>query len=828
MAKRVVQDEAFEAFRSAKGVDLGTRIKDVRDEALLPGGRARTTLFSKVAGGRPHPRLRFSVPPAEDPAPPKLALGWKAAPSNGEAFGETLHAALEEHAGALDLEDLDLADAPEGSERYWSNSIRAQRVTSFFDAVKKAVDGWEGDGEISEAVTRDCRYEIARAEAEAYAREIQFDDSDTGTYHSFGHDAPFVHYLESMLEALPAEGTEAMAVLPSGTRESVRRQREQATAHLDYLMRNKYTYETVKETDVERTIGGFLIDRVTRKIVSEVRDGDPIAPEYELLRIAENADHERAGTWLYRDAEGKLRDQNHESVDVDEELVRSADVDYEAITFQRAPKDANLRRGIRFDWDENGWVEEGGIDWVSWAGHCDVKAVLESLGVTLAGSPSVTEYRSDADDEREYNRDLLLEMVASVIELGSMYVNIDGTGWVQRGTHLFGGSRNDSRPDRLQFKGPGRGRGFRWPLSGRRDDFVVTGLSFDGDKADLGTVFFRHLPDLEAVEFEKNPRFLKTVEGDYNIIDVTRARIEARVTLHSFDPRSGFLESKRDKTVLDLSEGADAGDEGRFFLGTHVDDVAERLIFKVYWEPGEGRIVAEAEQWEKDGDEWAPQPRPERNMIMPMADELEVTLSREMKRDNPAQFKALLDVAMREGKNICADTDKEAEVWNGVCTRLEVNKLGENREARTEHWHVDVDARFGSAGLDYIVKRQRNGEPDQYCPASDDDSYRSWPDFLWFDSPDVGSKGVEDGMWITNEAMMERGVIEVVPDDSVPSGFYVYDEHIKNTFELIFCGLGGYTHTIVHANKRYGFQDEASWKTARDALGSLRGELKFS
>src|SRR5690606_32431274 len=117
------------------------------------------------------------------------------------------------------------------------------------------------------------------------------------------------------------------------------------------------------------------------------------------------------------------------------------------------------------------------------------------------------------------------EMVASVMELGSVYRRADGTGHVQRGIQRFGGARNDSRPDRLQFQGLGQGKHFRWPLSGRQEAFRVTSIAWPGpdgelERADMGTVFFRHLPDVEKLDFSPNPRFLKTVEGDYNLIEV--------------------------------------------------------------------------------------------------------------------------------------------------------------------------------------------------------------------------------------------------------------------------------------------------------------------
>lgn len=102
-------------------------------------------------------------------------------------------------------------------------------------------------------------------EDEACATAIVFDDADTGIEH---YDAPFVHHLE------------AMALLTCASTGSVGGQRVQAQAHLDLLMRHKYAYEVALETEVERTVRGLLIDRGSRKIVSEVLGTDTLSPEY--------------------------------------------------------------------------------------------------------------------------------------------------------------------------------------------------------------------------------------------------------------------------------------------------------------------------------------------------------------------------------------------------------------------------------------------------------------------------------------------------------------------------------------------------------------------
>lgn len=833
--KRVVRNEALTAYLdAAASIELGTRLKDVRDQPLQPGGRVIMTLFERVRGGRPHPRMRFTFADVADPRPPASLFDPPAAPTTAAALREAIVTAEQQHAEVLATRDLDEAQAPAASPSYWRNRIRVSRCAALFTAVRAKLEAWLADGTLPAAERAACYCTVAELEDEAYAGSIAFDDADTGTYHSYQHDAPFVHYLEQLLASLPAEGSEAMAVLQSANREAIRRQREQAQAHLDWLMRNKYAYEVIEETDVEQTLGGFLIDQKSRRIVSEVPDSDPLSPRYELLRIAPASAHPLAGTWLYRTADGALRSQaaegEHAVVEVAADLVRRAPVDAEALTFRRAPGDPRLRRGIRFDWDANGWVQQGSIDWVSWAGHCDIKAVLEQLGVTLTEDPPprVEEYRSDTGKTTVYDRTLLLEMVASALELGSSYCKVDGTGRLRRGIHAFGGSRNDSRPDRLQFTGTVQGKSFRWPLEARREALRVTTIELPGgERPDMGTVFFRHLPDLEQVTFAKNPRYLKTVEGDYNVIDVAGARIEARIQVDHIDEATGFPVQREEAMVLDLRPGADPGPSGRFFLGTHMEDPSARKLLRMYFEPAGNRIVAEMDQYERKDGKWTAVRRPREDVEVPLQAPLRCTLSREMKRDDPSQFTSLLQLALRQARNICADTDAEASVWNGVVTRLDVRKVGSNADARTERWQVDVTARFGEATLDYLVRRDERGEPEAYCPATSERTVGHWPDFLWHDVPDVGSKGLENGEWVVNASMLDRGIVSTRVDESVAGGYYVSDEHIKNVFELLFAGLAGYTHTIVHDDKRYGLRSVEAWTAATQRLEQLRAALSY-
>jgi len=826
---KVVENGSWRTFQDmpSRGWFKGTRVKELRSQTLTPGGRAKLTLFSTPEGEeRSHPRMSWEMPPAADPNPgampaPAATLG-EATTIAAFRLALAAHLGAEEVQKALAGQDLDDEGVPRTSVRYRRNSIRAQRVAAYFEQARAKV----ASGPMSSDDRDAALYTLASKEDEAYSGQNLYDDYNTGTYHSFGHDAPFVHYIETMLESLPAEDSEDWAALDPGRREGVRRQREQAQNHLDHLMRHKYAFHGIEERDIEKSLGGFLVDRDTRHVVSETPESaSELAPEYELLRIDPTAEHAHAGAWIHRAGDVLRLEADFEAVEVPEEALVRIAVEAEDLTFKRAPDDEHLRDGVRLDWDGNGWVQKDAIDWIGWAGHCDIKAIVESLGCTLEDDEQVHELCAETGKVTVYDNDQILEMLTATMELGSLYARLDGGGRLMLGKHLFGGSRNDSRPDRLQFQGHGQGRHFRWPLGGRRDTFTITEVQRDGEAVDLNYAFFKYLPDAEAVTFTDNPSYLKVVEGDYSLIDVAGTKLTARAKIDSIDPDSGYPIQKTETLVVDLGPDAPA----RQLLGTFLYDATKRHIYRFYFETGDApKIVGALDTHERKDGKWTAVEDPAEAYSLPLVPGGTTTLSREMKRDQPEAFQTLLDVALRAAQNICADTDQESEVWNGAVTGIDAAKKGENLEARTEHWSYRFKARFGTATLEYLVRRSATGEPEAYCPVQGESDWQKQPDFLWLDHPDVGSKAVVDGHWVVNEKMIERDLVYARHAGWAGGETFVHDEYVKHLFELLFCAMSGRRWTVLHAAKRYAFDSEADWKKAKRNARAARGRLDFT
>jgi hypothetical protein len=805
----VQEDVAWTAFDQAmEQMEGAVRLKKIREEPIVHG-RATITLFEVAPEGqRPHPRLRMAFTEIADPSPPSLPepQDWP----DAAAFRTWLAAAL-----ADDQLLAGLDSPPAESPHYWQNTLRSRRITALLEHARTAIDAIDAWSPTEHDA---AKYALAELGALAYAGIIQFDDDKTGTYHSFLGDQPFVHIFELLREGLPQEGTQAFALLPAEQHAAIRRQHMQLTNHLDFLMRHKYAFKEIKEIDIEPGLGGFLIDRKTRQVASETpATYDSLDPRHEVLRIDPASDHEHAGAWIMRTQTGlALRDGT--PVEVPDAQLQSTPVEQSQLTFERASDPAQLRKGVRFDWDNDGWVDKQPLEWIVWAGHCDVQAVLEQIGLTMPGHPSVHEYRSDTGLVSELSRDLLLELLAGVTEFGSVYERMDGSGAVQLGIQQFGGARNDSLPDRLQFAGLGPGQHFRWPISTEREALQVTKIEEQGVPLELDVAFARCLADVDAVDFSPNPRYLGTVDGDYNLIDATGMILSAKVRVSSFDGKGQLVHKDRVLTI-DLSPET----TGRTLLGTHLYDAAAREIIRVYLDHDQPAVVGELWRWDQntgkevhvlDGD-----------LTLALVSPLSTTLSREMRIDDPASFQALIELALHRGQNICADTDFESPVWNGVVTRMQVERLAVNESARVEHWRVQFEARFGTATLAFMVRRASDGTPESYCPVGG--ANEASPDFLWQDLPDIASKGIQDGAWVVNQSMLAREIVQVRWEPQEQGGWYVEDDHVKNAFELLYAALAGYRHTIVHQNKRYVFEDQAAWILARGQLDALRGQLTF-
>ncbi len=803
----------------------GLPLIEQKDRELSPGGRCTLRLFERATpGARPNPRLRIGLPRFEDPlqgaAREALFERVKSEPPRTAAeFEAWLRANYR-------LAEPDLMppaqEAPDESPRAWALSLRAGRVRDLFDAAQQRLHA----AELSETERLSAQLALARVREEATLGAHTFDDEDTGTYHSFGHDQPFVHWLEALLEDLPTPGSPALTRLSPTAAAAVLRQRAQAQTHLDLLMRSKYVFDKLVEEDIEPGLGGFLIDRESREIVSERPESRAtLRPEHEVLRIASGRD--RAGEAVYRDGDTIRLGSTGEPLNLGPlELVRTQ-VDSKNLTFRRAPRDSRLRHGVRFDWDGNGWIQSDPITWVSWAGHCDIKAILEQAGLCLTDPDlRLEEYRSDSDRLRVWDRDLLLEMLASMLEFGSTMEVLGTNQKVERGRSRFGGARNDARPDRIQLEGLQPGASLRWPWDNLTGRMKVLGIEREGKKQNLDHAFAPFHPNFAPLSIEPNPDFLRTIEGDYSLISVTGAILHLQSLDDTLDPATGWVRREPRSFSVEIAPLAPINTPTppvaqRILLGRILEDAADRRFLEAWLDRAAWAVQVQVHRGQLQEGRWILRHYPAEDRNFPLKASGQHTLSREARREDPALFRTLLESALHRGEAICADTDLDAEVWNGVVTAVFARKLGEYTRSRTEHWRYEIAARFGDCTLDLLIEREPDGKIRRTCSAVGDSEPGATPDFLWQELPDVASKGLEGEQWVVNARMRARGILGVRSDPMGEGGWMVDDDHIQAAYELLLAALGDTRFVITHNGSRYVFSDRSNFEAAITQLRTL-------
>jgi hypothetical protein len=75
--------------------------------------------------------------------------------------------------------------------------------------------------------------------------------------------------------------------------------------------------------------------------------------------------------------------------------------------------------------------------------------------------------------------------------------------------------------------------------------------------------------------------------------------------------------------------------------------------------------------------------------------------------------------------------------------------------------------------------------------------------------------------------MIDRDVVYVRHAAWAGGETYVHDDYVKHMFELLFCALSGRRWTVLHANRRYAFDTEKTWRRAKRNVRAARSRLKF-
>jgi subtilisin-like proprotein convertase family protein len=652
-------------------------------------------------------------------------------------------------------------------------NITGRRVQKFFDEAALLIDRTG----MSAAEKTTARKDLNAAFRDAFRnRDVKFDLANTGTYWSYGHDAAFVHVYEKMLESLPED---------SPKRPFIQNQ-------IDYLFTHKYTPSgSVDEKDIEDSLKLVAIDKTTRQTVS-VKPGTESQPQpsYETLVLKARPGSREAERNVFRDGQQIfLAGTRTEVPAADHGRIEATPLSRDDIVFRRKQNTEQLRQDFPLDWDGNGWLNPTNVD-TSWWGHCDIKAIIEITMTDMAGSGGLSEYRTDSKRTTEFSRDMQLEALASLLNMGSEYAN--NVNQIGAGNTEFAGARFDNRPTVMILVG---NRNLQLPIR-------LTNLSEKarpGVNVELDKVFATKLADANQQSFTANPDLLRVDQGDMNTIDASTRKISATTDGWSFDQNGLPIEQK---AIFELDPAANTG--AKFMVGSQMVDVNARTVDRFYYDPATKNLSSVRTQWVKDaqGRFNAQEGNP---TAMGRLQRME--LSREMTAgdDVPGKIR-MLDAAIKTGGKIATDSDPREQVWNGEVHALRYETEWRSPDGLWERVAVHVDATFGAGKMGTLLHKL-----DAQGKITDTMELSAAVDFYWKDEPRVAPLISERGNWMVNSEMYRRGVVAL----DTPEAKLASVGALQDINDLIFLGLkaknNAKTYTLVHEGKRYVYADKAAW-----------------
>ena len=680
--------------------------------------------------------------------------------------------------------------------RYKFNNIIGQRIDQVLtEATKLAKEMYPAGANRNKAL-----FAVNTGARDLFNRDVQFDNFEINGYASFGHDATFLHVYEQKLTELEKVNPD---LLHTDAKKSLARQKKQVQSEIDAIFRNKYVYNSsnMQETDAEQTIGLVAIDVKSRQRISETAASkDTLVPKFEILNL--NVGGENRAVFFDADENKYFFDRSSEPVPADQigNITRKAlnASDTKNISFRRAESGEQLRDKFRFDWNGDGYVQQGKIDWVSWGGHCNDKAALEAAGVVVpSGHEGVYEYNSGSGSTTHYSRDKLNEMLLSFSEMGSQMSKKTGGNPVKDiGKTEFASARDDDRPDRVVL-----GNGREIPLNGRPNKFEIKSITADGKTYSAQDAFREHLVAADKMSATPNPLYQSTTEGDYVNVKLKDATLKADIEVQVFDENTGYPKMVSKSLTLDFKNPP----AEPILIDSVMADPAKREMYEISLDVKNKKWTYQKIRMEKQSDG-----KFKKVVLDQKGSEAfnpnDIVGKRETSLDNPSTFLPFVSGAMKTGVSATAETADGSGVWNG-----RLKSLGQSLEKREGNWErvkLDVDARYGTNTGRYLAKLNDAGEAEYYVPLD------MPADFWWRQqiafAPTEGS--------LVNSSALERGVVTV-------EGGQVHSEALDDMLEVLHCAFNTKPYTIVHEGQRFFFDTKAQFDAEVAKIEAMRAGL---
>ena len=657
----------------------------------------------------------------------------------------------------------------------WLN-VTGRRLEQFFGEAQRLI----GQSGMPAAEQAKARVDLNAAFRDAFrGRTAEFDRADTGGYWSYGHDAAFVHVFERMLSALP-EGDPKKPFIQN---------------QIDFIFSHKYVPNgKVSENDAEQSLGLVAIAKGSRHVVS-MTAGSATSNQvsYETLQLPAAAGGPNAGRQVYRDGTQLFfQGTRTELTAADAAKVKATRVSNDDIVFRRAQAGEQIRADFRYDWDGNGMLNSSDID-TGWWGHCDIKALMETILADMGGSGGVSEYRADTKRVTDFSRDMQLEGLAALLNFDDVYQNTTSPSQrVQFGTTNFAGARYDNRPTVMKLSTSG---------SSMTLPIRLTGMSEKGDSSkavDVNTIFAAKIADAKKESFVANKDLVRVDEGDMHVVDGSGRKLEGTTDGYSFDARGWPVESK---TIFEIDLNATAGT--KVLIGTQLRDVNSRTLDRFYFDPATKQVEKVETQFVlKAGTTTYEAVEGRKSAVGALRG---VELSKEMEAGDDVKDKLkMLEDAVRTGAKIATDSDTKDQVWNGEVHAVRFTTEWRSPDGLWERVGVNVDATFGSGKVGTFLHKL-----DDKGVVVDSMEVKAAVDFYWADAPRIAPLVSERGNWYVNEAMLERGVVDLGRGKAASLGA------LQDLSDLIYLGLKAKDNkklfTIVDGGKRFVYEDKAAW-----------------
>ncbi|MDP2344234.1 MAG: proprotein convertase P-domain-containing protein [Deltaproteobacteria bacterium] len=757
--------------------------QEIKPEDKIVSTPSHNIQLATVVGGQALPDLRLSRRTIGDPEQKSVIVDTAAITAmslstitKAADFKVQVTALLATHKAFLAPDKTALlAKLPaDDKSNYAVLNITGRRLEQFFGEVQRLI----GASGMSAAEQKLARVDVNASFRDAFrGRTAEFDRADTGGYWSYGHDAAFVHVFEKMRDSLPETDPK----------------RKFVQAQIDFIFTNKYVPNgKVDENDAEETMGLVAIDKNSRHVVSMTKGSETAnRVGYETLQMP--ASGPNAGRFAYRDGTQFFFEGTRTEIPAaDAAKLKSTSVTTENLVFRRAASTEQLRADFRYDWDGNGMLNTQTID-TGWWGHCDIKALIETVLADMKGSAGVSEYRSDTKRVTEFTRDQQLEGLAALLNFDDVYQSAStGGGRMSFGTTNFAGARFDNRPTVM---------GLKTTSSTMNLPIRLTDLSEKGDSSkaiDMNKIFAAKVADAKSESFSANKDLLRIDQGDMHVVDGAGRKIEGTTDGYSFDARGWPVETK---TVFEIDLNATAG--AKVIIGTELSDVDTRRLVRYYYDPATKDVSRVDTQFVLKAGTTTYEAVEGRSS--PMGKLTGVELSREMEAGDDVKNKLkMLEDAVRTGGKIATDSDTRDQVWNGEVHAVRFNTEWRSADGKYERVSVNVDATFGNGKVGTFLHQL-----DDEGNVIDSMELKAAVDFYWMDQPRIAPLISERGNWYVNEGMLSRGVVDLGAGKAASLGA------LQDLNDLIYLGLKAKDnqkiYTIVHQGKRLVYANKTDW-----------------